>query len=38
MRHAVANNAGCPRQDWKSGIEIVWGFGKCLSTVSLDPS
>lgn len=23
----VANHAGCPRQHWKSGIEIFWGFG-----------
>lgn len=29
MQHVVANHAGCPRQRWKSGIEVVWGFGEC---------
>lgn len=28
MQHVVANYAGCLRQDWKSGMEIVWGFGE----------
>lgn len=25
----TVNNLGCPRWDWKSGTEIVQGFGEC---------
>lgn len=29
MRLVIANYSGCPRQGWKSVIEIVLGFGGC---------